>query len=93
MTSSISLGSLGFDGWRDVALALTSVQQSKGERHARTCRSHGFHFIPFGFSSLGSLRLAAEELLSRICQRYNSHARVSYTFLGLIPSILRDYEG
>ena len=61
-------------GWRDAASALLSVEQGKRDKHAHICRSHGFDFIPFGFSSLGSFGPAAEALLSRICQRYSSHA-------------------
>ena len=64
-------------GWRDAASALPSVEQGKRDKHAHICKSHGFDFIPFGFSSLGSFGPAAEELLSRICQRYISHAQVS----------------
>ena len=63
-------------GWRDAAAALPSVEQGKRDKHSATCRSHGFDFIPFGFSTFGSFGPAAEELLSRICQRYSSHARI-----------------
>ena len=59
------------------ASTLAFVEQGKREKHACTCRSHGFDFIPFDFSSLGSFGPAAEELLSRVCKRYSSHARVS----------------
>ena len=61
-------------GWRDAASALPSVERGKWDKHTHICKSHGFDFIPFGFSSLGP---AVEELVSRICQRYSSHAPVS----------------
>ena len=64
-------------GWRDAAFALVSVEQGKREKHAHTCLTHGFDFNSFGFSSLGSFGPAAEELLSRFCQRNSSYARVS----------------
>ena len=82
-------------GWKDAASALTSVEQGKRDKHARTCRSHGFDFIPFGFSSLGSFGPEAEELLSRISQRYSSHARVppweahSWVFRRLSFAVMR----
>ena len=38
------------------------------------CRPNGFDFIPLGFSTLGPNGPATEELLSCICQWYNSHA-------------------
>ena len=63
-------------GWRDAASALASAEQGKRDKHARTCRSQSFDFIPFGFSSLGSFGPEAEELLSRMCQRYFSHVRM-----------------
>ena len=52
--------------WRDADSTLASVEQGKRDKHARTCRSYGFEFIPFGFSSLGSFWPEAKELLSRI---------------------------
>ena len=63
-------------GWRDAAAALPLVEEGKRDKHSTTCWSHGFNFIPFGYSTFGSLGPAAEELLSRICQRYISHARI-----------------
>ena len=33
-------------GWRDVS-ALSSVEQGNRDKHACTCKSHGFDFIPF----------------------------------------------
>ena len=60
----------------DVAFALAYVEQGKRDKHARTCRSHGFDFISFGFSSRSSFGPEAEELLSRICLRYSSHVQV-----------------
>ena len=63
-------------GWRDAASALSSVEQGKRDKHASTCRSHGFDFIPFGFSTFGSFGPEAEALLSRICQRFISHVQV-----------------
>ena len=62
--------------WRDAASALSSVEQGKRDKHASTCRSHGFDFIPFGFSTFGSFGPEAEALLSRICQRFSSHVQV-----------------
>ena len=63
--------------WRDAASARACIVEGKREKHARTCRSHGFDFISFGFTSLGSFDPAPMELLSCICQRYSSHAQVS----------------
>ena len=42
--------SLAWDSWRDVASVITNR-----DKHACTCRSHGFDFIPFEFSNSGSL--------------------------------------
>ena len=63
-------------GWRDAASALSIVERAKQEKHARTCLSHEFDFIPFGFSTFGSFGPAAETLLDRICQRFASHTQV-----------------
>ena len=46
------------------------------DKHAETCLAHSFDFAPFSFSVLGSFSLAAEEILTRVCQRYVSHARI-----------------
>ena len=59
-------------------------------RYRCTWMSHGYHFIPFRFSSRGSFGPAVEEFLSRICQRYSSRAQVPS---GLSPLVLRGYEG
>ena len=64
-------------GWRDAASALASIEKGKRDKHARTCRAHGFDFIPFRFSSLGSYGPGAVEILSRMCQRHSSHVRVA----------------
>ena len=59
---------------RDAASALPSVEEGKGDKHSTIGTSHGIDFIPFRFSTFGSFSLATEELLSCICQWYNSHA-------------------
>ena len=64
------------NGWRDAASALPFVKQGKQDKHYVTGRSHGFDFIQFGFSTFGSLSPTATKLLSHICQRYSSHARI-----------------
>ena len=44
--------------------------------HITTCMSHVFENISFRFSALEPFGPAAEELLSRICQRLTSHAQI-----------------
>ena len=39
--------SRAYGGSRDVASALASVEHGERDKHAPTCRSHGFDFIPF----------------------------------------------
>ena len=53
---------------------LSYVLQGKHDEHACICRSHGFNFLWFNSSILGSLDLEAEELLSHI--RLPSHVQV-----------------
>ena len=63
-------------GLRDDASALMSVEQGKLDKHTNTCRSFGFDFVPFGFSTLVSFGREAEAFLSRFCQHFNSHVQV-----------------
>ena len=55
---------------------MSFVEQGKRDKHASTCRSHGFNFIPFGFSTFGSFYLQAEAFLPCVCQRLSSHVQV-----------------
>ena len=59
--------SLARGGWRDAVSALAIIEQVKRDKHAQTCASHRFDFLPFGLSVLGSFGPAAQELLDRIC--------------------------
>ena len=36
--------------WHDAASALAIVEQTKRDKHTQTCASHGYDFVPFGFS-------------------------------------------
>ena len=51
-------------GSRDAASVVSSVEQGKRDKHASTCRYHGFDFIPFGFSTVGSFSPEVEAPLS-----------------------------
>ena len=62
--------------WQQAAEALRLVQEAKCAKHAETCLAHGFDFAPFSFSVLGSFGPTAQEVLTRVCQRYVSHARI-----------------
>ena len=52
---------------KDVASTLSSVEQSKRDKHSAICKFHVFDLIPLDFSPFGSLNLVVEELLSCIC--------------------------
>ena len=65
------------NGWRDATSVLSVVEQGKRDKHADVCRSHGFDFVPFGFSVFGSFGPEAQELLDRVVQRYRLHAQVA----------------
>ena len=62
--------------WRQAVEALRLVQEAKRAKHAETCLAHGFDFAPFTFSVLGSFCPVAEEILTRFCKRYVSHAHI-----------------
>ena len=53
-------------GLRDVAFAIPSMKQGKRDKRERTGHSHGFHFIFFGVSSVGTFRPTLEKLLAFI---------------------------
>ena len=80
-------------GWRDVASAVSSVEQGKRDKHASTCRYHGFDFIPFGFSTLGSFSPEAEAPLSCLLafQLASSGPEVGNSWLGILSSIFCRY--
>ena len=62
--------------WRQAVEALRLVHIAKRAKHAGTCLAHGFDFAPVSFSVLGSFGPTAEEILTRFCQQYVSHARI-----------------
>ena len=66
--------SLAQSGRRDAASALPFVEQGKRDKHTATCRSHGFDFIPFGFSTFGSFGPSAEELPSHTVPMHRSQS-------------------
>ena len=55
---------------------LATFEHGKRDKHLAMCSSYDLDFIPFGFSTFWSFGLAIEDLLSHICQRYVSHARI-----------------
>ena len=57
------------------SFALLFMECGKSDKHARSCISHGCNSPPFGFSSLGSFGLAAEDLLDRFYRKYVIHAQ------------------
>ena len=54
----------------------SSIKQGKRGKHTATCQSHGFEFIPFGFSTFRSFGSRDEEVLSCICQPCRSRAEI-----------------
>ena len=61
----------------DAALVLLAVEQGKWDKHEAVYRSHGFDFVPFGFSTFGSFGPVIQDLLHRVVQRYRLHAQVA----------------
>ena len=65
--------------WWEAAPALLNVDQAKRDKRdkrATTGCSHGLHFLPLEFLVFRCCGIAAEELLSDICQHYCFHVMV-----------------
>ena len=57
-------------------MLLRLVQEAKHGKYAETCLAHGLDLAPFSFSVLYLFGPVAEEILTRVCQRYISHAHI-----------------
>ena len=60
-----------------VTSTLAHVEQCKRDKHSYTYRLLRYDFITFGFSSMGSFVLKAQELLYYISQHNCYYARVT----------------